>query len=251
MNAATITVHTQGLSEDGSRVVSGARQEAVTLTATELLAKLTAFAGIPAVDLIDTKPIITVRAETGGEFTIFNEGGTLFLVESPASEHSPMEKSPSEIVQFLDETFRPPVAEEKAVVVVRTSKIRTLFNSPVLLIGLLVVWAGVAYFTLREPGPEGVTLVNDAGRIAGFAELMQGRYGNDQPEGGALYVVEADRFKVFDVTAEGVDAEPVFDVAYTFGQRDGKTVLVLETGAVIGQTVTGDLVFGDETYPKL
>lgn len=251
MSADTLSFQTRGLSEDCGHVDSGAQTGSAPIEVSELLAKLQAFAAIPGVDLIDAKPTITVNVSGGGEFTISNESGTLFMIESPASENSPMQKTPEEIVRFLDETFQPAEVEEAEEVVVRTSKTRSILNSPWLLAALLAGWAGIAYVTLREPGPEGVTMISDADRSARFAEQMQGRYGADAEDGDTLYVIAGDRFKVFDVTDAGVDPAAIFDVSFELGQRGGDVVLVLETGAVISRTDAGDLVFGDETYPRL
>ena len=252
MSAPTITYQTQGLSEDCDQIEAGARRADASINAADLLTKLQAFAAIPAVDLIEAKPTINVRAGSGAYFQISNESGSLFMIETPTSENSPMQKSPEEIVAFLDDNFNPPQIDEAPIVVVRSSKTRTVLNSPWLLLVLLGVWAGVAYTTLRDPGPEGVTPIANPDRIATFAAEMQGRYGSEKSaDGDSLYVVEADRFKVFDVTEEGVDPDPIYDVGYEFGQQAGGVVLLLETGAVLGRTDGGDLVFGDETYPRL
>lgn len=251
MSAENLSLQTQGLSADCGRVDSAAQTESAPIAAADLLIKLRALAAIPGVDLIDVKPTMTVKVTGGGEFTISNETGTLFIIESPASENSPMQKTPEEIVQFLDETFQPAEVEEAEEVVVKTSKARSVLNSPWVLVVLLAVWAGIAYTTLREPGPEGVTMIGDAERSAMFTAQMQGRYGAEAEDGDTLYLVEGNRFKVFDVTEEGVDPEAIFDVTFELGQRGGDVVLVLETGAVISRTDAGDLVFGDETYPRL
>ena len=251
MSALTLTFQSRGLRENCGQVDSNALTERAPVAAGDLLTRLRAFAAIPAIDLIDAKPTITVGVTGGGEFTISNESGTLFMIESPASEHSTMQKTPEEIVQFLDETFQPAAVEEAEQVVVKTSKTRSILNSPWLLIVLLAVWAGIAYQTLRDPGPEGVTMISDPDRTAMFANQMQGRYGSDVADGDTVYVVEGDRFRVFDVTEAGVDPEAIFDVAFELGQRAGAVVLVLETGVVISRTDAGDLVFGDETYPRL
>ena len=252
MSAPTITYQTQGLSEACDQIEAGAQQADASISADDLLTKLQAFAAIPAVDLIEAKPTINVRAGRGASFQISNESGALFMIETPTSENSPMQKSPEEIVAFLDENFNPPEIDETPTVVVRSSKTRTVLNSPWLLLALFGLWAVVAYTTLRDPGPEGVTPIANPDRIATFAAEMQGRYGSENAaDGDSLYLVEADRFKVFDVTEEGVDPEPIYDVGYEFGQRAGGVVLLLETGVVIGRTDSGDLAFEDETYPRL
>lgn len=251
MSTANLSYSTQGLSADCSAVADGAHTDATPIETAALLERLQAFAAIPSVDLIDVQPTVTITVQGGGEFIVRNETGSLYLTQVPTAEHSAMQKSAEEIVQFLDDTFTPAAAEEVEEVVVTTSKGRSLANSPALLAGLLVVWAVIAFFVLREPGPEGVSIITDPARIDSLADQIDGRYGADQEDGDTVYVVQNGRFRIFEVTDTGVDAEPFDDVAFAFGQQGGQVVLVLENGAVIGRGPEGGLVFEDETYPAL
>jgi hypothetical protein len=250
MTASSLFISSTGLAEDCARVEEGAQQSSRPVESKELLKHLQAFAAIPSLDLLDVEAFITVHAGAAGEFVIRNEGGVLFLVEVPTMENSPLQRSPEEIVQFLDATFSPS-EEEEIEIVVEPPKVRRFADSPVLLALLLVTWGVVAYLILRDPGPEGVDIVKDPGRIQTYFEQMEGRYGTDQADGDALYLVEADSFKVFEISEEGVSQEPVADLRYEFGQRAGRIVLVLETGVVLDRNAQGDLVFGDELYPRL
>jgi len=251
MTKPDLSFSTQGLAEGCTAVADGTQTETASIETAALLKILRSFASIPAVDLIDAQPTITIAVAGGGEFIVRNESGTLYLTQVPTAENSAMPKTPEEIVEFLDATFTPAEAEEAEEIVVKTSKGRSVANSPALLGGLLGVWAIVAFFVLREPGPEGVTLVTDSSRVESFADQMEGRYGSEEAEGDTVYVVEDGRFKIFNVTEAGVAIEPFDEVSFDFGQRDGKPVLVLENGAVLGRSAEGDLVFEDETYPRL
>ncbi len=64
-------------------------------------------------------------------------------------------------------------------------------------------------------------------------------------------MIEGDRFKMFDVTEDGVESEPFVDEIFTVGQRGGAAVIVLADGVVLSQNATGDLVYEDEVYPRL
>ena len=172
------------------------------------------------------------------------------MVQAPAASNSPVPRSPEEIVTFLDEEFTPEAVEEVEQVVVKTSKTRTVLNSPVLLIALLAVLAGSLYFNLRELGPEGVVFERDASRAAAMAEQFHGRYGSME-EGATLYVVENGRFKVFGIDEAGEEPVSIMDEAIALGSRDGVEVFVTESGMLLSQNATGDLVFEDETYPRI
>lgn len=180
-----------------------------------------------------------------------NEVGPLFMIQSPASKNSQLMRSPEEIVQFLDDEFSPEDVVETEKVVVTTSKARTILNSPNLLVALALVFAFLLFRAIQPEDPEGVNLVSDSERVATFTEQFAGRYGALEEDGDVLYVIEADRFKVYEVTDEGFDPDPFRDEAFSFGQSDGSVVLVLGNGAVLDRSATGDLVFGDETYPRL
>ena len=100
MAGSKISYSTSELSDDCGQVVIGGKTEAQEVESGELLAKLQAFAAIPAVDLVDAAPTISLMGK-GSEFLVRNEGGQLFLVEAPTATNSPVQKSPAEIVQFL------------------------------------------------------------------------------------------------------------------------------------------------------
>ncbi|MBT5903633.1 MAG: hypothetical protein HOH58_16150 [Opitutaceae bacterium] len=251
MSAPKISYQANGLSEDSSAVAADQTHAAIPVASAELLARLQAFAAVPAVDLLDVKATVVLQVEGGGEFTVRNEAGQLFMIESPASENTPLMRSPEEIVQFLDDEFSPEEVEEIEEVVVETSKARTVLNSPILLIALVVVFGVLAYSTFKPEAPEGVSFVDDSARQLSFSQQFEGRYGAVVEDGDLLYVIEGDRFKIFEVLEDGLESEPFVDETYTIGQRDGAAVIVLENGAIMGHNSSGGLVFEDEVYPRL
>ena len=251
MTALKISYQANNLSEDCGQVAADQSHPETPITSVDLLVRLRSFAAIPAIDLLDTKATVVLKVAGNGEFTVRNEAGQLFMIQSPASENSQLMRSPEEIVQFLDDEFSPEDVVEAEVVVVTTSKARTILNSPILLVALALVFAFLFFRAIQPEGPEGVTLVSDSKRVATFTEQFAGRYGAVEEDGDVLYVIEANRFKVFEVTDEGLDPEPFMDEVISFGQRDGSVVLVLGNGVVLERSATGDLVFGYETYPRL
>lgn len=251
MTALKISYQVNNLSEDCVEVAADQTHPETPIASADLLVRLRSFLAVPAVDLIDAKATVVLKVEAGGEFTVRNEAGQLFLIQSPASENTPLIRSPEEIVQFLDDEFTPEEIDDTEEVVVTTSKARTILNSPILLVVLVVVFAFLLIRAIQPEAPEGVSMVNDSSRVATFTEQFAGRYGAIEADGDVLYVVEADRFKVFEVTDEGIDPEPFMDEGISFGQRDGSVVLVLDNGVVLVRNETGDLVFDDEVYPRL
>lgn len=251
MTTSNLSYSTQGLADDCTAVAEGAHTDVAPIETSALLEKLEAFAAIPSVELIDAQPTLTIALDGGGEFIVRNESGSLFMTQVPTAEHSAMQKSPAEIVQFLDETFTPAEVEEEEEVVIKTSKGRSFANSPGLLAGLLGVWAIVAFFVLREPGPEGVSIISDTARIESISAQIEGRYGFEAEDGDTVYVVQDGRFQLFEVTDDGIESEPFDDVAFQYGQLGGQPVIVLENGAIVGRSPEGDLVFEDEVYPAL
>ena len=251
MTAPNISYQANGLSEDCSTVAEDLTHEPVQVTAADLLVRLQAFAAVPAVDLLDVQATVVLNVEGGGEFTVRNEAGQLFMIQSPASENTPLMRSPEEIVQFLDDEFTPEEVAEIAEVVVETSKARSVLNSPILLVVLVAVLLVLLFITLKPEAPEGVNFVNDVALQASYTQEFEGRYGAVAEDGALLYVIEGDRFKMFDVTADGVDSEPFVDEVFTFGQRAGAAVIVLADGVVMSHNSTGDLVYEDEVYPRL
>ena len=200
--------------------------------------RLQAFTAVPAVDLLDAEATVVINVEGGAEFTVRNEAGQLFMIQSPASENTQLMRSPEEVAEIEE-------------VVVETSKARALLNSPILLVVLLVVLAGLLFITLKPEAPEGVNFVNDVALQASYTQQYEGRYGAVAEDGDLLYVIEGDRFKIFDVTEDGVESEPFVDEIFTVGQRGGAAVIVLADGVVLSQNATGDLVYEDEVYPRL
>lgn len=251
MTAPNISYQANGLSEDCSAVAADETHAAVAVTAADLLARLRAFAAVPAVDLLDVKATVVLKVEGGGEFTVRNEAGQLFMIQSPASEHTPLMRSPEEIVQFLDDEFTPEEVAEIEEVVVQESKARSVLNSPILLVVLVAVLGGLLFIRLKPEAPAGVSFVNDVALQASYTQQYEGRYGAVAEEGDLLYVIEGDRFKMFDVTEDGVESEPFVDETFTFGQRGGDPVIVLADGVVMSHNSTGDLVYEDEVYPRL
>ncbi len=251
MTALEISYQANNLSEDCGQIAADQSHPETPIISADLLVRLRSFEAVPTIDLLDAKATTVLKIEGNGEFTVRNEAGQLFMIQSPASENSQLMRSPEEIVQFLDDEFSPEDVVETEKVVVRTSKARAILNSPILLVTLALVFDFLLFRAIQPEGPEGVTLVSDSARVATFTEQFAGRYGAVEEDGDVLYLIEADRFKVFEVTDEGLDPEPFMDEAILFGQRDGLVVLVLGNGAVIERSATGDLVFGDETYPRL
>jgi hypothetical protein len=251
MTAPSISYQANGLNEDCSAVAADQTHEAVQVTSADLLVRLQAFTAEPAVDLLDAEATVVINVEGGAEFTVRNEAGQLFMIQSPASENTQLMLSPEEIVQFLDDEFTPEEVAEIEEVVVETSKARSLLNSPILLVVLLVMLAGLLFITLKPEAPEGVNFVNDVALQASYTQQYEGRYGAVAEDGDLLYVIEGDRFKMFDVTEDGVESEPFVDEIFTVGQRGGAAVIVLADGVVLSQNATGDLVYEDEVYPRL
>ncbi|GAB5559170.1 MAG: hypothetical protein SynsKO_08170 [Synoicihabitans sp.] len=250
MSAPIISYTTTDLSADCSQVQTDVSTEETSISSADLLERLRAFGNIPAVDLIDSRPSIQLKIEGRGSFVINNEAGQLFMVESPASENSPVMRTPEEIVQFLDDEFTPADVEEVEEVVVETSKARSILNSPILLVVLVAVFGASLYFSLQPEPPEGVTMITDSSRVAGFEAEFAGRYGYNEP-GDTIYVVEDGRFKVFEVTEDGYDPDALLDEEISFGQRGGEVVMVVSNGAVLSRDQVGALVFEDEIYPRL
>ena len=251
MTAPKLTYSTRNLNDDCSEVAAGTSIAERAVESAELLEKLRSFAAIPAVDFIEVDASLSLKGK-GVEFLVTNEGGQLFMVQAPAVKNSPVQRSPEEIVQFLDDEFSPSsAAPEEEELVLRPNSTRDKVGSPKMLIGLVAIWAIIAYVTLAPEGIENVTMVDDAAREANFAQQIEGRYGNAEPGGVAVFVVKNGRFQVFLNSADGLDTEPSLDQAYSFGHRDGELVLVVENGAVLSRNAVGALVFEDEVYPRI
>jgi len=245
-----LTYSSRGLNEDCTKVVPGATTADHPVESADLRGRLRNFAAIPAVEFVGQDARISLTGK-GQEFVASNEGGQLFLVQAPAAKNSAVPRSPDEIVQLLDDEFSPASPEVEEEVVITTGKARDKFGSPKLLMGLVAVWAVIAFFVLAPEGPEGVTLVDDSAREANFAQQVEGRYGDAGPEGEGVFVVQDGRLRVFLTSADGVDVEPSLDEAFAFGHRDGELVLVVENGAILSRDETGALTFEDEVYPRL
>ena len=241
---------TRGLNEAGNQIEPGANTPEKPVASAALLEILKNFAGIPSVDLVDVDASISLKAK-GQEFIVSNESGQLYMVQAPAATNSAVARSAEEIVQFLDDEFTPAQAEEKEEVVITTGKTRDNLGSPKMLVGLLAVWAVIAYFTLAPDELEGVEIIDDSARQESFAQRIEGRYGVEDPPGEAVFVVQDGRVKVYLTSEEGVDTEPALDEAFSFGQRDGDVVLVIANGAILSLDATGALVFEDEVYPRI
>lgn len=251
MTASKLTYSARNLSDDCSEITAGSNSPERTIESEELLGKLRNFASIPTVDFIDVDANLSLKGN-GLEFLVTNENGQLFMVQAPAMKNSPVQRTPEEIVQFLDDEFSPPSAEaEEEEMVLRPNSTRDKVGSPKVLIGLVVIWAVIAYVTLAPEGIENVTMVDDAAREANFAQQIEGRYGNEGPDGMAVFVVKNGRFQVFLKGADGLDAEPSLDQSYRFGYRDDELVLVVENGAILSRDAAGSLLFEDEVYPRM
>jgi hypothetical protein len=245
-----LTYATQGLSQDCTRVVPGTETPEQPVESADLLGKLQNFAAIPAIDFLDETTNFSLKGR-GQEFLVRNESGQLYLVQAPAATHSPVARSPAEIVQFLDDEFSRHQTSEPEPVMVSKGGLRGKLGSLRVLVGLIAGWAVIAYFTFKEAGPEGVVIVEDAARAANFSQQLEGRYGAESPAGASVFEVRTGRVKVYLTSEEGVDREPIMDKAYVIGQREGAVVMVVENGAVLALNETGALVFEDEVYPRL
>mgnify|MGYP003675090333 CR=1 FL=1 len=251
MTAAKITYSTRNLSEDCDMIVPGTNSPERTIESAGLLEKLQRFSEIPAVNFVDESASMSLKGK-GVEFVVTNEGGQLYMVEAPTATNSPVLRSPAEIVQFLDDEFSPPVVPTTMDdVVIRPPSMRDKLGSPKLLFGLVAVWAVIFYFVTRAEGPEGVSMIKDGARAADYAAQFQGRYGALSPAGSTVVVFEDGRVKVYLTTEAGVEDAPIMDQSASFGERNGKVVLVVENGAVLDRDLSGSLVFDEEVYPRI
>ncbi len=106
---------------------------------------------------------------------------------------------------------------------------------------LVVVLGALLYISMQPDPPEGVVMIRDSSRLASFSDQFTGRYGFE----------EDGRFKVFEVTEDGLDPDALMNEEISFGQRGGEVVMVVANGAVLSRDQAGGLVFEDKTYPLL
>ena len=251
MTAAKITYSTRNLSEDCGMIVPGTSSPEQMIESADLLGKLRRFGAIPAVDFVDESASLSLRGK-GLEFVVNNEGGQLYMVQAPTATNSPVLRSPEEIVKFLDDEFSPPAAPTAMDdVVIRPPSMRDKLGSPKLLFGLVAVWAVVFYFVTESESPEGVSMIKDGARASDYAAQFQGRYGALSPAGSTVVVVEDGRVQVYLTTEAGMEGDPIMDQRASFGERNGKVVLVVENGAVLDRDLSGALVFDEEVYPRI
>jgi hypothetical protein len=129
----------------------------------------------------------------------------------------------------------------------RTSTWKRVANSGSLLAVLVVIAAGVAFFTFRSETPQDLEMVNDATRIAELNAKLDGRYG---VPGATMLVLAGGRLSGVQAIAGGAGEEPRFKFTYRYGQRGAQVVLVLSNGALLELQADGGLKFLESVYPR-
>lgn len=240
----------------------GEEQVATDVTAFEARAALTAFAAVPAMELVDVDAKIYL---TGPEakVAVQNVGGRLFVTLVPEAVNTATERTPEQAVAMVTRGNPGAAAatrgEDGAREVERENEMlaaakrdargwRGVLRSKRTLGVLVVVAAAIGLWNFGPKSPEGVDLIRDPGKISALHAKLNGRYG--VPAATTL-VLESGRLTGLKPGATDAVEEKVFTLNYRFGQRGEQTVIVASNGALLERQGDGSLKFLESVYPRI
>jgi hypothetical protein len=248
MNRLMLTFSSRNLSEDCARVVPGGEVLGVPMDSATALQRLSAFAGLSAMELSDDDARIYL-ANTDMRLAVQNEGGRLYSRRVPEGDQAAVEQTPEEIIASLAGESAPASGEDMGTVLAEARNWRDRLNTPWSAVALLVVAAILAYHTFSPDVPAGISLISAPSRIASLDTQFSGRYG-EAAIGATVLSLQNGRIIVQQNRAQGAPGEPLMDSSYRYGLRGEEVVLVVANGAVLELAQDGSLRFNDTVYPR-
>lgn len=257
-----LSLSTKHLSADGGTVRLGEEHVAADVTAFEARAALTAFAAVPAMELVDVDAKIYL---TGPEakVAVQNVGGRLFVTLVPEAVNTAAERTPEQAVAMVTrgdpgrmansggaDGAREAERENEMLAAAKRDARgwRGVLRSTRTLVGLVVVAVAIGFWNFGPKSPEGVDLMRDPAKISGLHAKLNGRYG--VPAATTL-VLENGRLTGLKPGPTGAAQEQVFALNYRFGQRGEQIVIVVSNGALLERQSDGSLKFLESVYPRI
>ncbi len=253
-----ITLSTLQLSADGTRALPGENERRpVEVTVPAALAALQAFAGLPAVELVDVDAKMYLEGPRG-KVAVQNVGGKLFVALVPESVNTATHRTPAETMELIvagearagSAAATAEAAEEAALIAdaARSSGgWRKALSSGWTLALLLIVAAIVGYVSFAPEIPEGVEIIRDPGRIASLNTEFSGRYG---APAATILVLADGKLTGKQAGPTSVNEETLFEMGFRFGLRGTEVVLVVDNGALLEPQPDHSLRYLDSVYPR-
>lgn len=256
--AQKFSLSTQNLALDGSAIKQGYTLGPIEVDAETALSTLKALAALSAVELIDVDVKVYV-AGPQGKVAVQNISGKLCVAFVPEALNPVEECTPEEALAMVSGREESAPTAESEAAASRDAEIlamearrrrgwRTVLDSYVALVGLLVVGAAMAYFNFSARTPDGLEMVRDSAKIAAFNAQFNGRYGSPS---ATVLVLENGKLTGLQTKGTAGDQEARFTFTYRFAMRADHVVVVLSNGALLEVQPKGSVSFLASNYPRL
>lgn len=257
-----LSLASKHLSADGGSVRVGEEHVAMNVTAFEARAALTAFAAVPAMDLVDVDAKIYLTGPAA-KVAVQNVGGRLFVTLVPEAVNTAAERTPEQAVAIVTRGESGGAATANEADLARDAERqnemlaaakrdaggwRGVLRSPRTLVALVIVAVAIGFWSFGPKSPEGVDLMCDPAKISALHGKLNGRYG--VPAGTTL-VLDNGRLTGLKPGATGAAPQQAFVLSYRFGQRGEQTVIVVSNGALLERQSDGSLRFLESVYPPI